>query len=359
MEQNINEINAAIDGLNIINDDINNANIANIDANTAITDANTAIIANAANISASAETKKKPGRPKKQPINIPIKLDGITRAPNDPDNYAEIVYYNPPMFKKILVMLKQYAVSEINMIFDPTGLTIKSQDHAKKSDIDIRIEGKYMHWYHCKDTYKVCIKRGSLEKILNNLVKEHYKIAFILKDNYRSVIYMNTKDSTYNNDNTYEIEVSYHMDEQPPARINDDTNYPVKFEFTSKHFKSQIKAINDLSPMFTIQKNGLDPLQITFDKAQSVQWTGIYPDSSAIKLKSTVAADDIFCVDMIIDNIKPFSNSNIGDFVQIAASMTEKMSFTTCLDRVESPDNSPEYACKIKIYTEIKDFRRA
>ncbi len=303
-----------------------------------------------------ADAKKKPGRPKKKIVNAPIEVHGIVDAPVNEEDVLELVYCNPSLFKKLLTMDKQFEVSEVEMNFDQYGLKTINKDHIGKSTIYTTIDGRCMNLYYCKAPIRICVKRDNLEKVFGNLGKSHYKITFILKENYRSIMYIIVKDLEYNTDESYEIDVVYKPEDHARAEIrDDDTNYPIKFRISSKHFKTRINNIRKLSPIFTIQKAGNDPLQFTFDKALKVNWTGVYNDSEKIDLKSTIAPDDIFSVSVYIDYIKPFSNSNIGEDVYIAADKREKMSFMTLLDKSQTTDG---YAACVKVYTELKDYRR-
>lgn len=302
-----------------------------------------------------AAEKKRPGRPKKKVVTMPVEFHGIVEAPVNPDDFLELVYCNPLLFKKVLQQLKAFEVSEVEMNFDPIGLKIMAKDHLGKSNIYTTIDGKCMNLYYCKAPLRICVKRDNLEKVLGALGKNHYKITFILKENYRSTLYCIIKDIEYDNDDSYEIDVVFKPEDQGRAGFkDDDTNYPIKFKISSKHFKNRISNIRRLSPTFTIQKCGNEPLQFTFDKAQKVNWIGVYNDSKKIGLESTLPPDDIFSVSVYIDYIKPFSNSNIGEEVFIAADKREKMSFMTRLDKKDTDC----YACVIKVFTEIKDYRR-
>lgn len=301
----------------------------------------------------SAE-KKKPGRPKKKISTVPVEVHGIVDKPVNDEDLLEMVYCNPNMFKKLLHLYKQFEVSEVEMNFDAAGVKIVTKDHIGKSTIYTTIDGRCMNLYYCKMPIRVCVKRDNLERVLGTLGKNHYKITFILKENYRSTMYLIVKDLEYNNDDSYEIDVVFKPED--PARAearDDDTNYPIKFCISSKHFKTRINNIKRLSSIFTIQKCGEDPLQFTFDKAQKVNWTGVYNDSEKINLKSTLAPDDVFNVSVFIDYIKPFSNSNIGDEIFIAADKRKKMSFMTRLDAKDIG-----WACYVKIFVEIKEYRR-
>jgi hypothetical protein len=267
----------------------------------------------------------------------------------------EMVYCSPMVFKKLLTLDKGYEVSEVEMIFELNGLRMKAKDHLGKSTIYKTIDGRWMNYYYCKERIRICVKREYLEKILGNLDKNQYKVTFLLKENYRTTLYIIVKDCQYDKDKSYEVEVIFKPDELGwDDAKDDDTNYPLKFAFDSKHFKAEINQVRKMSPLLTIQKTGDEPLQFTFDEAKKLNYNGRYNNPAKIKLDSKIAPDDIFTVSITIDYIKPFSNSCIGDDVYIAADKKEKMSFMTFLDKKAEG----QYAVCVKVYTEITQYRR-
>lgn len=329
-----------------------------LDQNTQADVAETDNTQNTGGIPAVGKPKKKegrgPGRPKKAVPTIPVEVYGIVEQPANPDDVLELVYCNPILFKKIFQLYKSFGSSEIEIIFNHSSVRIEAKDHYKKSTIYSIIDGRCMNLYYCKFPIRICVNRNNIEKAIGALNKNHYKITFVLKEeNYRSTMYMVIKDLEYNNDDSYEIGVVF-KPENPAdgAMKDDDSNYPIKFRVSSKHFKSKINNIRKLSPTFTVQKCGNDPLQFTFDRAQIVNWTGVYNDAAKIDLKSSLAPDDIFNVSVTIDYIKPFANSVIGDEVYISADKRKRMSFTSVLDRKDT-----SFAALVKVFTDIKDYR--
>jgi len=298
--------------------------------------------------------KKKPGRPRKKVVSMPIEIHGIVNEPIDKGDEMELAYCNPIMFKKLMQLYKAFEVSEIEMIFDTLGVKIITKDHLGKSIIYSTIDGRCMNFYYCKKPIRICIKRDNLERVLSTINKNHYKITFQLKEDYRSTMYLTIKDSEYNNENEYEVEVGTIPEEVIIGKIKDDeSNYPISFKISSKHFKTTINNSRKISQTFTIQKCGDEPLQFTFDKPQKVNWIGVYNDPEKINLQSSLKDDDIFIVSVFIDHIKPFSNSNIGEEVFIYADKKEKMCFMTRMDKKDIG-----WACSVKIFTEIKNYRR-
>ncbi len=299
----------------------------------------------------SAE-KKRPGRPRKKAVTAPIEVHGVVERPVNDDDVMEMVYCNPSLFKKLLQLYKQFDVGELEMNFDKTCLKIYCKDHLKKSNIYTEIDGRCMNLYYCKMPIRIYVTRDSLERILGMMGKNHYKITFLLKENYKSMMYIVIKDIEVDSDDAYDVDVISRPDTAAWDARDDDSAYPIKFKLPSKHLKARINNIRKISPVIIVQKVGNGPIQLTFDKARNVNFTGVYKDSDKIDLKSTIADDDIFSVSVEIDYVKPFSNSNIGDDVLIAADKTERISFMTCLDKKDIG-----YACSVKIFTEIKDYR--
>jgi len=302
----------------------------------------------------TAVEKKKPGRPKKKIATVPIEVHGIVDAPVNEEDLLELVYCNPNMFKKIFHLFKQFEVSEVEMNFDKQGLKIVTKDHIGKSTIYTTIDGRCMNLYYCAAPMRVCIKRDNLEKVLRTLSKNHYKITFLLRANYRSSMYVIIKDFEYDSDDAYDIDVVYSPEQQIVECKDNNEEYPIKFCISAKHFKTRINNIKNLSPTMAVEKSGNGPLQLTYVKSsnkQNVGWTSVYNDPAKIKLISTIADDDLFSVSVCIDYIKPFSNTVIGDEVFIAASKDKRMSFMTRLDQ-----RSVGWSAEIIVFTDIKKF---
>lgn len=296
--------------------------------------------------------KKKPGRPKKKLLVEPIDIQGIVTKPVKTNDCIELVYSNPSLFKKLFQMYKSFEVSEIEIVFYPDKMLLYTTDHLGKSNIYVNIEGKHMNLYYCGKTTHIIIKRENLERILGTLGKTNYKISIQIHEDNKTTMYITINDYEYNSEDIYDIDVILVQNDNAIPTMTDET-YPLQFKFNSKHFKNKINNIRKSSPVFTIQKYGDDPLQITYDKSQKgTNWTGVYNDKEKMELKCDITPDDVFNVSVVIDYIRPFSNSNIGDDVYIKVDKHDKISFMTPLDK-----KGDDYAAYVKIFTEIKDYR--
>lgn len=294
------------------------------------------------------EDKKKPGRPKKQTVATHKEHYGIVNVPDVPENIVELTYCNPLLFKKIFTLLKSYSVSCVELSFDAVSMKINATDHLKKSIIFITINCKYANKYYCKEPAVVNVQLIDLEKATHALTTNHNKIMFILGESFRTSIYCGFTDMTYNVEEVYEIPV---MHNQETILINNlcDDAYPLKFMLSSKHFKDKIAAISNMSDRFSIQaEEGKKELTFKFVKPNGMSMEITYRDPIAIKLVNTMQPGDILNVDMIIDYIYPFSNSNIGKDILICLDKIKPLSMTSQLDL----QADGEHTANIIIYTE-------
>lgn len=294
--------------------------------------------------------KKKPGRPKKENAVVAVEVHGIVEQPASPGAMLELIYRKPELFKKIIHLFKQFSVSEVELIFDGTGLRIACQDHLRKSDIQVTIDGACMNWYYCRNPpIRLCISRKDLSDVLSVIDKTFTDITIMLKENYRSTMYLILCSTEYKRTLQYEIGVGYRQEDGPGiAGHHDDGEYPLKFKMDTKSFKSLLSHTKKFDNHIKVQKCGEHPLQFGHNKAQNVNCTGIWDDAARMDIKSAIAANDIFSAAICIDYIQPFATCALSDDVYIAADKEKKMSFTAHLNQY-----GPRWAAVVKIYTEI------
>lgn len=293
--------------------------------------------------------KKKPGRPKKPVVIRAVPINGIVQAPDDPGDLAGVMYSNPAMFKKIFHLFKQYASSEIHILWDRTGIEFAAVDHLMKSNIRVRIDGARTNLYYCAEPIKICLRRGSLDPIANTIGKTHSKINIVLRRDERVSMILTLENNSFSNRNNHTIDVMP-MEIAEMPQIHDDIDYPIKFHFATAHFKLLISNARKMGKEITFEKVGNGPLRLATPDGDDVRWEDIYDTPEKIGLVSTIDDDYIFIVSVAIDYIKPFSSNVISDTVFIAAHPEKEMSFTLLLDK--GPDGVG--VAVVKVFTEIK-----
>lgn len=295
--------------------------------------------------------KKAVGRPKINKLKMPVEIKGIIKAPVNPeDSMLEIVYRNPTMFKKIIQLYKAFTVDEVEMNFDPTGLRMVTDDHLMKSTIYTMVDGDCMDLYFCKEPIRIVVKRDDLETVFGSITKTHYKIMFVLGDNWRSELSIILKDHAYDNDLYFTVPTVTSMATKKTRVEDNDSNYPLVFTYTSNFFKAEVSRIARIANHLRIEKIGNEPLRFTCDKSSKVNVTSVYNSNAKLNLQSKLGEADILSVGVFIDHIDPLANSRTGENITIAVDKTKRISFTTHLDICTN--GLPTTI--IKVYTELR-----
>lgn len=278
------------------------------------------------------DKKKKPGRPRKKPLKKPMKRNGITDTPLNTDNYMEMIYDMPSVFKRIFTLFKSMAVKEICMVFKEKSIDVVTTDHLKKSHIKLIINCEKINHYYCKEQIKSYLNPKNMEKIIQVLDKNYMSIAFVLKTiTNRSILNIIFKNDI-KIDEYREIDLIQSSNSSFDISF-DDINYPIKFILPGKYFKKFINDISSFSDTLTINKIGPTPLTFSYtSKDKTVKSKHIVQSPNAIKLVSTIADDDIFSSSVQIDYIKPLSSSLLSDHVAISADTHKNMIFKIDVD---------------------------
>lgn len=306
---------------------------------------------NAADTAAGAK-KKKPGRPRKATLQVPIAVHGIIDKPANEADLIELIYCDPLVFKKVIGVLKGYQVSEVGLNFDKTGLRIETKNRLGTVDILVTISGACMNLYYCKEPIKIWVKREELERTFGSLGKNHTKVTWLLRENYRQLLYIIAKSSELNSEQIFEVDVFYKQDNGQILQpcIDDDSNYPLKFKIITKYFRKVIITASNNADRLTIQKTGDQPLQLTVNRAKGsgTGWSEVYPDAEKIGLQSNISQNDIFNVSVEFANILPFCKQAPGDNIFVAADKTKRVSLQCFTDRREIG-----WAICVKIFSNI------
>lgn len=276
--------------------------------------------------------KKRPGRPRTKPLKKTLKREGIFDKPNAEENCVEMVYDMPNILKKIFALFKAMAVKEIKLEFTKKFINIITIDHLRRSRIKVVIDCTKINRYYCAEPIEGYLNPTNMEKIIQVLNKDYITIAFVLKTSTnRSVLNV-----IYKND--MKIDEYREIDLIQPSvpkydTTFDDTNYPIKFVLPGKYFKKLISDASVFSNKLTINKVGENPLMFSYLSAdKKVKSRYVVKDKEKIKLKSSIGRDDIFSSSIIVDYIKPFSNSLLSSDISISADTHKDIIFKASID---------------------------
>ncbi len=306
--------------------------------------------------------KKKPGRPRKKITNISTKLYGIVDTPHNAEHAVEVVYENPRIFKKLFSMDKMYNVNEISMAFNPTSINISTKSHLGNVHIFSDIDCTWINHYYCREPINVKVKREDLSEIFSSFDKNHYKITILLRnENVRSKMFIIVRDGEMDNDLHFDLDLITGTEQNEIDRNKFDfTKYPIKFSLPGKHIKKVINDISKVAKIFSIQKNGTEPLNFAYELSKKPKLCSIYRNAEKIKLNSTLEPDDFFSVSMAVNSIKPFTSSNLGDEITIYADKYRPIALCSDVDIKEREMNDGSitrgYVCRVRIFADIQKY---
>lgn len=295
--------------------------------------------------------KKKPGRPRKNPIKKPMKRNGISNKPMNNENYIEMIYDKPSVFKKLFYLFKSMAVNDICIEFNKEYIYIITADHLKKSHIRVKIFSNRINHYYCEESHKIYLNPRNMEKIIQTLDKNYISIAFIIKKkSTRSILNILCKNEI-NIDDYREIDILEPNESLEDVKY-DIVNYPIKFTLPGKYFKKLISDMGSFSDIWSITKYGKNHLTFKYiSRDKTVKTRHIVKSPKDIKLISTIADDDIFSSSVRIDYIKPISNSLISEEINIAVDNKKNMIINIEIDK---QNNKPSIL--VSVNTDIIRF---
>jgi len=236
------------------------------------------------------------------------------------------MYDNPLDFKGIFNYLKSIKADEIHVVCSKTGMNIYAKDHMKTSSTVIVIEGSKMNSYFCNDEHMVFgLNRARVEKIFSTIDKDFYLIELSINRNDSDCLEIVLKNNTISKDCCYDVTLSDY-DEDPDLYTcstvlkSSLTNVKLAFSLSLKDFKNTITHISNYSDHgFSIEKNGDQPLKLTYTNENELQYAEIYKDPDKIALESNIRSTESFiCTLSDITLAKSITNCSTITKIKIA-----------------------------------------
>ena len=295
--------------------------------------------------------KKKPGRPRKNPIKQPKPRHGIVSTPTDQNNYIEFLYDKPLIFKKIWQYFKLMAVDKIHIIFRKNEVVFWGEDHHKKSKMLFNINTNNINHYYCEDTLDIGLLCKNPELIMSTIDKTYTSLIFLSK---RQNI---QKDIRIILNNEMEIDESHKIELigdykklEDESLFNNSNDYQIKFELPGKYFKKMISDIKTFSDEITIQKDSEQDL-LRFEYAthdKKIISYHVVKNIKNINLSTNLQNNNSFRVSFKIDYVKPISSALLSENIIIYIHENKPILFNIHMDKK---------TIELKILTEIIDHR--
>lgn len=294
--------------------------------------------------------KKRPGRPRKNPIREPKPRNGIVENPIDNSNYMEFLYDKPILFKKLWQYFKLMAVDKIQLIFRKNEIIMWGEDHHKKSKMRVRIDANKINHYYCKDELDIGMNCRNPELVMTKIDKTYSSLLFLSKVGYTQKDLRAILKNDIEIDESHKIELIGEYQKIENEKMFLDEEYPIKFELPGKYFKKMISDIRGFSDQITIRQDSFDePLvfeYITHDK--KINSENIVRNNKGIKFSSSIKEDETFRTSFKIDYVKPISSALLSDCISIYAHESKPLMFKVSMDND---------TIEIRILTKIIDER--
>lgn len=262
--------------------------------------------------------RKKPGRPRKYPVKKNVTRNGLCNIALNNTNKIEVVYDSISSFKSIFLLFKSMAVKDLCMEFTSDTLQIYASDHLNKSNVRVVIDCTKINHYFCEEPHKIYLEPTSVERIIQTLDKMHNSINISVKSADRN----NTITFVFKNDlkidECHEVS-TIHIEDIIQTDFTTES-YPIKFSIPSKYFKKFINDASCFSDSINITKIGIEPLVFGYSSRDKiVKSRRVVTSGHTIDLVSTIGAEDIFSVCILLEYVKPISTILLSEKINICA----------------------------------------
>lgn len=300
--------------------------------------------------------KKRPGRPKSKPAKT--ECNGIATQPKNVEDTVEMSYINPSIFKKLFKIIKEYEITEIKMAFNKTEIIFFMMTNVVKMQLTIYAQN-LLHYY-CKAPICIVVSSESVGKIFSSLDKKNHNVILLVReDQQTTTLHIEIRDFQYDCSEQCPINIiakeNYDEFSKNLNEIMPENQPQLSFVLDSKHFKKKIIDIQHTTNQFTIQKVDSAPtgqpeqakvesIQFSFNDSKLAPYNIIYKSDEKIQLTSNIKPGSLFIVHVLVGHVKPFSQSAIGEKVEISATMGDSLKMVSMLDK-----GATTYTCKLDV----------
>lgn len=278
--------------------------------------------------------KKKPGRPRKQPIRQPKPKNGIVMNPSDNRHFIEFLYDKPLQFKKLCGFFKSMAVEKIRLMFYKDCLIMRCKDHIGKSDIRVKIDCAEINHFYSKDELDIGLLCKNLELIMATIDRTYNSILLLSTDDniQKNIRVVLKNDIDIEESHTIELIGDYEKIDNDDQFL--DENYAIKFKLPGKYFKKMISDIKTFSDQVAIKQDGFEePLMFEYDKYdKKIKSFHTIKNSKMISLQSKLKDDDTFRTSFKIEYVKPISSALLSENIEVYADENKPLMFILQMD---------------------------
>lgn len=269
-----------------------------------------------------------PGRPKKQDISSTAEIAGIVSAPCDPTNVLELHHHTPSVFRKLVFGLRNYAVSEVDLLFNHTGMHVRTSCALDKNNIYFDVDGQCVTWFYCAEPISVSVKLDSLINVMAPISKYHNKIIFMIKGTQKDKLWCVMHETEMGSNTRYRIDTIARPMGHVPRFEDDESRYPVLFKYNSQELKKLVANTTKISDKMILSKCTNSDLQIRILQ-NNLCVEHNYPSNKIGLVSKMDDPDDVVTATVTTKYVKQFTDTIIGDVVTISFDRAESMCFAS------------------------------
>jgi len=265
--------------------------------------------------------KKKVGRPRK--ARPAYEFLGVMQEPMDPENVVELLHPVAMHMKKFFGIFSATSCASVKVRFEPNNFIIMGKDHTNKDDIYVQPIMANIGRYFCDAPRTFEIAATDFGSIMSNIEKTSGQISICVnnRDN-KFVAQVHIADIDSATTSIYDMNIKEIEDE--PLIIPDDSQYPLKFEFSFKGCKSMLSRMLKNGPDFSIEKPIDGPVQFMSSKK------AITTELDVSKIK-TNTLDSILVVSLTIDQLKHIFVTGAADTMLVSVHPKDPLSLNIAI----------------------------
>ena len=283
------------------------------------------------------DTKRGPGRPRKEPIKEPKKKMGIQTTPMyNKENIVELIYCSPLIIKKIFSFFMGHSETiQCKFKMDRVDILCKAKRNNK---IKISISGKDIHRYYCGMELEYGLSLTYLEPLHRKLKKQFTDLIwFSEEDEKEQKTHIWLKWQYYDdawNKTGYSLAGTYDKINEKEFDEIDQNKYPISFTLKHKIFKDIVDDASNHGDYIYIRQYGRNkPLCIDYFPEESrFESSNPFNNTNEIKLKSKIGENEIFSVSIHVEDLKSIATTIPSDEIHFMVSKTEDLIMTSYLD---------------------------
>jgi len=280
---------------------------------------------------AALPPKQRPGRPRLSPKPPPLPIGGVAAAPRDADKLVELELDATKDFKRVFGMFKAMDAPEIQLVFDPTGVSLYAMPYsaqalrardtlARGTRIFVRIDGARANHYFCGAPVVQCaISRTKFDRVFAAPNANTHCVKLHMLRGEPELLFVTYVNAVLDRLCEYSLTLTQFDDELVGALAGDAAlvfdeaalvaRYPFEWQLEGSDFKQMVVENVNFAATVDVMKAGDGPLTLKYRIANGHDYCETYATAAKIKLRVAPGAARLFHVSLNLQQLVPLASS--------------------------------------------------